>query len=309
VDYALFLAILLAMFVAKRIHMPEFKIFFIEADGKLDPTASRPWLTDIKGMQPECIKKAALVGLPITMFFYMDQNISSLLTQTPDMKLRKGSYYHSSFLCMGLFNMIGPMFGMPFVTGSLPHSPQFALALSETDPGTLVTKSVCENRVAPLLTYALMLSPMYFPEIMRAIPAAAISATLIFVGLEGMQTTQLYERLLLLPAEPALYPKEPVYTKVPILKMHLYTIIQMFGWAGCWVGSALLGLAFPLWVAFLVPLRSYFIPLLFTEDELKKLDGDSTHIDEPPSSDEDESRAPSKERVGAKRFSTMYNRP
>ena len=31
--------------------------------------------------------------------------------------------------CQGLFNAVGPLFGLPFVTGSLPHSPQFVRAL------------------------------------------------------------------------------------------------------------------------------------------------------------------------------------
>eukprot|EP00962_Isochrysis_galbana_P028555 scaffold9041_cov65-Isochrysis_galbana.AAC.1 len=60
----------------------------------------------------------------------MDQNISSLLCQLPEMKLSRGSYLHSSFLLMAIFNAIGPMFGLPFVTGSLPHSPQFVRSLT-----------------------------------------------------------------------------------------------------------------------------------------------------------------------------------
>jgi hypothetical protein len=49
---------------------------------------------------------------------------------------------------------VGPLFGLPFVTGSLPHSPQFvrALALAVDKPGA--PPVVAENRVAPLLMYA-----------------------------------------------------------------------------------------------------------------------------------------------------------
>ena len=54
----------------------------------------------------------------------MDQNISSLLCQLPEYNLQHGHYYHLSFLWMGVFNAVGPLFGLPFVTGSLPHSPQ-----------------------------------------------------------------------------------------------------------------------------------------------------------------------------------------
>ena len=47
------------------------------------------------------------------------------------MGLTKGQYFHSSFFCMAAFNLLGPLFGLPFVTGSLPHSPQMVNALSE----------------------------------------------------------------------------------------------------------------------------------------------------------------------------------
>ena len=42
--------------------------------------------------------------------------------------------HSSSFLLMALFNFINPLFGLPFVTASLPHSPQFAAALTVMHP-------------------------------------------------------------------------------------------------------------------------------------------------------------------------------
>ena len=47
----------------------------------------------------------------MVFFFYMDQNVSSLLTQQPYMRLQKGFYYHSSFLIIGVLNMLAPLFG------------------------------------------------------------------------------------------------------------------------------------------------------------------------------------------------------
>ena len=86
----------------------------------------RPWfvghrLLEVPG---SAVVYAALISIPITALFFIDQNLSNLLTQTPCRGLRKGSYYHSGFLLVGLFNFIFPLFGMPFVTASLPHSPQ-----------------------------------------------------------------------------------------------------------------------------------------------------------------------------------------
>ena len=54
------------------------------------------------------------------------------------------------------FNVLGPLFGLPFVTGSLPHSPQFVLSLAERDEDHQITH-VRENRLAPLLCYFMSL--------------------------------------------------------------------------------------------------------------------------------------------------------
>ena len=70
------------------------------------------------------------MAIPITFFFYTDQNLSSLLCQLTPMGLQRGRYFHATFLAMGSFCALGPMLGMPFVTASLPHSPQFVRALT-----------------------------------------------------------------------------------------------------------------------------------------------------------------------------------
>lgn len=186
---------------------------------------ARPWRVSMEGAPTRLWLLAFASAVPITFFFYMDQNISSLLCQRPKHHLHRGHYYHSSFLAMGcdapldlpeltstgsissictdlprsrrrLFNALGPAFGLPFVTGSLPHSPQFVRAL------TYQTKSgghaVAEGRVAPLLTYLGIGVPLLLPWLVHLMPHAAIDGVLTYVGVEGILETQLWERLLLL---------------------------------------------------------------------------------------------------------------
>ena len=149
-------------------------------------------------------------AVPITFFFFMDQNISSLLCQLPAMGLRKGRYFHASFLAMGIFCATGPLLGLPFVTGSLPHSPQFVRALTsaiapsaaaaaddaEQPRRTVPSVLVAENRLAPLVTYALIASPLVLPGLLRPIPEAVREgggppgATLPLPGPPGAHPTQ-----------------------------------------------------------------------------------------------------------------------
>jgi hypothetical protein len=114
---------------------------------------SRPWGTKVGDASAKVVGTACIAAIPIVIFFFFDQNVSSLLCQIPEMNLRKGTYFHSSFVCMSLFNFIGPSLGMPFVTGSLPHSPQFVSALRENKGKE--GDFVWENRLAPFIMYAI----------------------------------------------------------------------------------------------------------------------------------------------------------
>jgi hypothetical protein len=121
--------------------------------GNNGTSVAREWHTQLPDSSKVWIM-GAISGLPIVMFFFFDQNLSSLLTQQPYMHLRRGSFYHSSFLAMGLFNIVGPSFGLPFVTGSLPHSPQMVKALTNykrNADDTFTAESVSENRIAPFI--------------------------------------------------------------------------------------------------------------------------------------------------------------
>ena len=137
----------------------------------------RAWLvSSLGGVTAHLWLLALGCAVPITFFFYMDQNISSCLCQLPEMRLRKGHYYHSSFLAMGLFNGLGPLLGLPFVTGSLPHSPQFVRALMRT--GNDGSRRVVEGRLAPLLMYIGIGVPLLAPSLVQMLPEATIAGVL-----------------------------------------------------------------------------------------------------------------------------------
>ena len=48
----------------------------------------RPWVTSFEGAGLTLWLTALLSAVPITFFFYMDQNISSLLCQLPEYNLQ-----------------------------------------------------------------------------------------------------------------------------------------------------------------------------------------------------------------------------
>ncbi len=214
-----------------------------------------PWSHAPAGQTTNDLLKLWAVALcsavPITFFFFMDQNISSLLCQLPSMGLRKGRYFHVSFLAMGAFCAAGPFLGLPFVTGSLPHSPQFVKALTSTVAPSAIegtaagtnrrrivvspSISVAENRVAPIVTYALLASPLVLPWLLRPIPEAAIDGVLAYVGVEGILGTQLWRRtLLLLSSRDEMPTKLLTACNQRAFVVHAYTVLQLLALAVVW---------------------------------------------------------------------------
>eukprot|EP01060_Flectonema_neradi_P024369 TRINITY_DN3312_c0_g1_i3.p1 TRINITY_DN3312_c0_g1~~TRINITY_DN3312_c0_g1_i3.p1 ORF type:complete len:552 (+),score=62.18 TRINITY_DN3312_c0_g1_i3:35-1690(+) len=244
----------------------------------LEPTETgRKWLVDFSGVDWWFFPLAAGSALPIVFFFYMDQNVSSLYTQLPEMQCEKGSYYHSSFLCMGAFNIFAPSLGLPFVTGSLPHSPQFVRSVTAFNEDGSVKKNY-ENRLAPFLMYLMIGIPTTIPSVLEKIPKACIDGILIFVGVAGLLDTQLYERLGCFFKTASTMPAR--YSSIAVSDVHKWTLSQLFLLALCWgVNLSPAALLFSVIVVSIVPTRKYLIPSLFsteTRDEVVRV-LDSAH--------------------------------
>jgi len=223
-----------------------------------------------------------VAAVPIVALFYIDHLFSCILGQKPELGLQKGEFYHSSMFITGLCNLVLPSFGLPFVTASLPHSPQFTKALTDYDKSKSPWKPeyVHESRVAPLAVYALCFCGLVVPSMLEVCPEGVVNGILAFVGLQGILPgtgNQLIDRCVLLVTAPSEFPKEgSAYCGLPWQRIHLYTFIQLSCLAACW-GMRFTGpfsLAFPLVIVGFVPLRLLVLPILFSTQELNALDSE-----------------------------------
>ena len=266
-DYAVTIAVFITIAVSytemfgsdisvDRVEMP--KTIF-------EPTETgRKWIVDFSNVDWWFFPLAAGSAAPIMFFFYMDQNVSSLYTQLPEMKSSKGAYYHSSFLCMGLFNVFAPSLGLPFVTGSLPHSPQFVRSVTVYNEDGSVRKNY-ENRLAPFLMYLMIGIPITIPGVLEKIPKACIDGILIFVGVAGLLDTQLFERLGCFFKSAKTIPLK--YSSISLSDIHKWTLSQLVLLALCWgVNLSPAALLFSVIVVSIVPTRKYLIPKLFDSE-------------------------------------------
>lgn len=246
-----------------------------------DEGGRRGWYQGVGG-GATAIAVSLIASIPIVALFYIDHLFSCILGQKPELGLKKGEYYHSSMLITGICNLILPSFGLPFVTASLPHSPQFTKALTDYDKTKTPweVKKVHESRVAPTLVYVLCFMGLVLPSVLELCPEGVVNGILTFVGLQGILPgtgNQLIDRVVLLVTSPSEFPESTApYAKLPWHRIHLYTLVQLLCLGACW-GMRFTGpfsLAFPLVIVGFVPLRLYVLPRYFTAEELEALDSE-----------------------------------
>jgi hypothetical protein len=234
---------------------------------KFEPTLlGRSWMVNICPGDScgSSVLLGALAAVPLVLLFFIDQNVTTLMTEHSDNKLKKGSAFHYNFLLLGFFNILLPLLGCPYITGSIPHSPQFARALAVTEvvreggqEKTRIIK-VFENRVDPLLVNVLILICLPVIWELRVMPTSVISdALFLFMGLTGLPGNDLFERLKLLFTERSLYPSLPYSEKeVPRSSMHIFTIVQvLFAGVLYAVSRSPIAVAFPVFLVLTIPVK------------------------------------------------------
>jgi hypothetical protein len=183
---------------------------------------------------------------------------------------------------MALITLVFALFGLPPMTGSLPHSPQFIRALSDVEEITVGGETrtnviwVRENRLAPLLVHVLMSLTIVMAPVLREIPMAVLYGLFLYMGITGLATSQLWTRMKMIAMDPRLLPPTHYVRKVPLTRVHAFTLVQMCCCAVLLVvRQTPAALFFPLFLGALMPLR-YMLThegvSLFTPEMLKMLD-------------------------------------
>ncbi|CBY35433.1 unnamed protein product [Oikopleura dioica] len=226
---------------------------------------------------------ATLLGFCLSLLFFMDQNISAALVNTPANKLKKGAAYHLDLLVVALINIPLSLFGLPWIHGALPHSPLHARALADVtekvEEGhvTETVDFVRESRVSGVLAHILIgFSLFAIPTPLTSIPKPVLDGLFLFLGLSGLAGSQLWERMLLIITEQSAYPPNHYIRRVPQKSIHLFTLCQflmllVLGIIGFYP-YPYLKMVFPIIILLLMPARHFLIPKIVPEKYCQAMD-------------------------------------
>jgi hypothetical protein len=279
-DFGIAAAITISSLVAWGSDVNGMEMLDISDD--VEPADGRNWVVNLYS-GPSWIPAFAIIpAFLLALLMYVEMNISSLLANKAENNLIKGAAYHQNFLVMALITLAFSFFGLPPMTGSLPHSPQFIRALSDVEEITVggQTKTkvlwVRENRIAPLLVNVLIFLSLVMTPLLREIPMAVLYGLFLYLGITGLATSQFWTRIKMIFMDPRLLPPTHYVRRVPISRVHAFTFVQL-ACLGMLIGvrASPAALFFPLFIAILMPLRRFLswknIPL-FTSSMLRMLD-------------------------------------
>lgn len=230
---------------------------------------------------PMPVRLAAIVpALLLTCLFFLDQNISVRVVNSPIHRLKKGPGYHLDMLVLSICTFVCSIFGLPLMCAGTMQSLAHVQALAdfESRHGKEVIVSVQENRLTAFCIHAAILGSLFLLPIVKRIPMAVISGLFLFLGRNMMNGNAFLSRVPYMFMDPKRYPEDSPMQKqsVPASQVHAFTVLQLVCLASLWVLklNKKTSMFFPAVIGTLMFIRSRIVPRFFPTVILDALDGD-----------------------------------
>lgn len=249
-------------------------------------TSGRAWLVPVFQLKVQYIFLSFVSGLLLATLFFLDQNISSILVNRRENKLKKGPGYNLDLVVVSVIIVVQSIFGMPWTHAALPHSPLHARQLADVEEyeshGRRYERVVRarETRITGFVTHILVALSILMADALKNIPLAVLYGFFLFLGVGTLDGNAMWDRILLLFTQPEKYPPNHYVRRVPIRRIHLYTGIQVILLVLLWLDKSNFyagdtvfntGLLFPFIIAMFIPIRLCILPRIFTPGELHAL--------------------------------------
>lgn len=249
-------------------------------------TSGRSWLVSIFDIEVKHIFLASVSGVLLATLFFLDQNISSMLVNKMENKLKKGPGYYLDLVVVSAIIVVQSILGLPWTHAALPHSPLHARQLADVEEyeefGRRYERVIKarETRLTGFVTHLLIGLSILAKDALGEIPLSVLYGFFLFLGIGTLDGLALWDRVLLIFTQREKYPPNHYVRRVPILRIHLYTAIQLlllvllwFVKSNFYMGDTVFntGLLFPFVIALFIPVRMYILPRIFKTSELLAL--------------------------------------
>ncbi|XP_043545421.1 sodium bicarbonate cotransporter 3 isoform X6 [Chiloscyllium punctatum] len=275
-DFAVFLTILIMVLIDFLVGVPSPKL---KVPDKFEPTGKhRGWFIDPLGGNPWWTLLAAFVpALLCTILIFMDQQITAVIVNRKEHKLKKGCGYHLDLLMVSIMLGVCSIMGLPWFVAatvlSISHVNSLKVESECSAPGEQPKfLGIREQRVTGLLIFVLMGLSVFMTSVLKFIPMPVLYGVFLYMGVSSLKGIQFFDRIKLF-GMPAKHQPDLIYLRyVPLWKVHIFTVIQLSCLVILWViKTTAAAVVFPMMVLALVFIRK-LLDFCFTKRELSWLD-------------------------------------
>ncbi|TGZ66322.1 hypothetical protein CRM22_005384 [Opisthorchis felineus] len=228
-----------------------------------------PWWSALVALGP------ALVA---TILIFMDQQITAVIVNRRENKLKKGAGYHLDLLLVSVTIMINSILGIPWFVAATVLSINHVLSLKKESeasaPGERPVYLGCrEQRVTGVLIFLFIGLSVFMTSLLGRIPMAVLYGIFLFMGISSLAGVQMIQRIGLIFMPIKYQPDYSYLRHVPLRRVHMFTAIQVTCLAMLWVIKSVdaVAILFPIMVLAMCFIRKA-LDFIFTQDELKWLD-------------------------------------
>uniref|UniRef100_A0A3P9IG16 Anion exchange protein n=1 Tax=Oryzias latipes TaxID=8090 RepID=A0A3P9IG16_ORYLA len=275
-DFAVFITILTMVLVDYALGIPSPKL---QVPNKFKPTRDdRGWVINPVGPNPWWTTIITVIpALLCTILIFMDQQITAVIINRKEHKLKKGCGYHLDLFVVGVMLGVCSVMGLPWFVAatvlSISHVNSLKLESECSAPGEQPKfLGIREQRFTGLMIFTLMGCSVFMTSVLKFIPMPVLYGVFLYMGASSLRGIQFFDRLRLF-GMPAKHQPDFIYLRhVPLRKVHLFTIVQLSCLILLWViKTSRAAIVFPMMVLALVFIRK-LLDFVFSKRELSWLD-------------------------------------
>uniref|UniRef100_A0A147APT9 Anion exchange protein n=1 Tax=Fundulus heteroclitus TaxID=8078 RepID=A0A147APT9_FUNHE len=275
-DFAVFLTIMIMVLLDYLVGVPSPKL---HVPDRFQPTSSsRTWLISPLGPNPWwTLLAAAVPALLCTILIFMDQQITAIIINRKENKLKKGCGYHLDLLVVAVMLGVCSIMGLPWFVAatvlSISHVNSLKVESGCAAPGEQPKfLGIREQRVTGFMIFVLMGCSVFMTSALKFIPMPVLYGVFLYMGVSSLKGIQLFDRIKLF-SMPGKHQPDLIYLRyVPLWKVHVFTVVQLSCLIILWVIKASrAAVVFPMMVLALVFIRK-LMDFCFTKRELSWLD-------------------------------------
>ncbi|XP_016842675.1 electroneutral sodium bicarbonate exchanger 1 isoform X5 [Nasonia vitripennis] len=233
------------------------------------PFNRNPWWSALIAVAP------ALLG---TILIFMDQQITAVIVNRKENKLKKGCGYHLDLFVLAILIEICSIMGLPWFVAatvlSINHVNSLKLESECAAPGEKPQfLGVREQRVTHILIFLMIGCSVFLTPMLKHIPMPVLFGVFLYMGVASLKGLQFFDRIMIMLMPVKYQPDYMFLRQVPLKRVHLFTLIQLTCLACLWIIKSFssTSILFPLMLVVMIGIRKS-LDLLFTQRELKILD-------------------------------------